>query len=61
MRLQEISQAPHPLADIATCIERNPQEWHAFYNHEAPESTPMPDGLSDRLNLFEQLLVRVVA
>ena len=38
-------------------IEHNEQAWRAYYDSETPESVQMPNGYSEKLNAFEQLLV----
>ena len=59
IRLQEIAggSGAAPLAAMPAEIEHNEQAWRAYYDSEAPESAHMPNGYSEKLNAFEQLLV----
>jgi len=64
MRLIEIGKAtrdengnPHPLANLADDVANNETEWHEYYELEAPEEAPMPNGYSAVLTEFEKLLV----
>ena len=58
--LQAAEQCPanHPLAAAADAVERDGAAWRAYCTLEAPESAPLPGGLSDSLSALEQLLVR---
>ena len=47
----------HPLATILDSVEGNEAAWKEYYNFEAPEDEKLPDDLTYRLNIFEQLLL----
>ena len=47
----------HPLSTILECIEENEKAWFDYYNLEAPEDEKLPNDLTYRLNIFEQLLI----
>ena len=47
----------HPLATILDSVEKNEKAWKEYYNFEAPEDEKLPEDLTYRLNIFEQLLL----
>ena len=47
----------HPLSTLLDSIEANEKEWKDYYNYEAPEDEKLPEDLTYRLNIFEQLLL----
>jgi len=49
--------AKHPLSLIADDIAADEAAWQAYYEHEAPESAPLPHGYNSVLSQFEQLLL----
>lgn len=51
------SGAKHPLSLIADDIAADEAAWQAYYEHEAPETAPLPHGYSSVLSQFEQLLL----
>lgn len=47
----------HPLTEVADDIAADGASWKAYYEQEAPESAPLPNGYSSRLSQFEVLLL----
>jgi hypothetical protein len=43
--------------DVADDIERDEISWKAYFDLDAPEAAPLPNGFSNRLTAFEKLLV----
>ena len=53
----EGAEVDHPFKFLADTMTQNIGEWKAWYDHEQPEDFPFPNGLSDVLSDFEQMLV----
>ena len=47
----------HPFATLADSIEADEAAWRTYCEYEKPEVESLPDGLTDKLGLFEQMLV----
>lgn len=45
------------LKEIADDIVMDEDSWKGYYNLEAPEAEPLPNGFDDRISVFEKLLV----
>ena len=57
IRLTHTHDQNSPLRTLADDIEKAHPEWRVWYDLDAPEEHPMPQGYTDRLNTFEQLCV----
>ena len=45
------------MSELPESMSRAAAAWNAWYNSEAPEKLPLPDGFDVRLSPFEQLCV----
>ncbi|WIA10356.1 hypothetical protein OEZ85_010548 [Tetradesmus obliquus] len=64
MRLTELAAAKqtpgggqHPLCGVADDITADEAAWQTYYEREAPETAPLPNGYSSKLSQFEVLLL----
>eukprot|EP01135_Chromosphaera_perkinsii_P008183 Nk52_evm5s1178 gene=Nk52_evmTU5s1178 len=56
LNLVAISQL-HAFADILNQVSRNDKPWKSWYEKEAPEQNPFPDGYENMLDPFHRLLL----
>jgi dynein heavy chain len=54
---EEKKDGGNVFADLVADVKGNGAAWRAWYDLEQPEMDPLPSGLSDRLSLFQLLLV----
>lgn len=47
----------HPLYGVADDITADEEAWQTYYEREAPETAPLPNGYSSKLSQFEVLLL----
>jgi dynein heavy chain len=47
----------HPLCGVADDIIADEAAWQTYYEREAPETAPLPNGYSSKLSQFEVLLL----
>ena len=57
MALTVLKGEEHAFATLADSIEADEAAWRTYYEYEKPEVESLPDGLTDKLDLFEQMLV----
>lgn len=43
--------------DVADQLENNESEWRSWFDLEQPEQAPLPNGYSDTMDIFEQMLL----
>jgi dynein heavy chain len=55
--LQLLKTFDASLSNITDDIKRSPAEWQRWYDKETPETEPMPNGYTDKLDIFKQMLV----
>eukprot|EP00930_Biecheleria_cincta_P003159 TRINITY_DN104093_c0_g1_i1.p1 TRINITY_DN104093_c0_g1~~TRINITY_DN104093_c0_g1_i1.p1 ORF type:complete len:2548 (+),score=550.26 TRINITY_DN104093_c0_g1_i1:162-7646(+) len=55
--LQLLKTMDDSLKGICDDIKNHGDEWHKWYENEAPESIDMPCGYKDKIDLFKQVLV----
>ncbi|MBN3299228.1 DYH5 protein, partial [Amia calva] len=49
--------ALHPFTQILSHIARNDKAWKSWFDEEAPEEAPVPDGYDSQLDTFRKLLL----
>lgn len=59
MRLSALAEQEHnpALTEIVSDIERDEAAWKSFFDHEAPETAPLPNEFDSRIKPFEKLLL----
>lgn len=43
--------------NVADQVENNESEWRSWFDLEQPEQAPLPNGYSDTMDSFEQMLL----
>jgi dynein heavy chain len=56
LNLVELSKLPQ-FAELLQQVSRNEKGWKAWFDSDAPEEAPIPDGYSNSLDTFRKLLI----
>jgi len=55
--MQRLITLGDTFANVCNDVKGTLAEWKAWYDLDAPENAPMPNGYSDRLSVFEKMLM----